>query len=449
MQKTLTSWVKKAFETFVDPEREERFQTLVQVLQNGLQIHRQDFVLTNVLQGVDYTAKDLELAKDHVYREILSRGWGDGRLSRSEQEVANWVAGCLELPAQKARESNVEFARAHFATALAKAMEDGVLDENEESHLREIAASVGATVPQFVRQFFRSEGESFLRGIFLACIADNHLSHSEWTYLLQTTQRLGISREELLQAVQPQAQRFVEHVLADAKSDGRLSQNEDATLRWLIGNLGLSPQFRQYIEAEVAALRLLTDIADGKLPSLAGPAGVAVRAGEIVHFHAPAVWRHVRMLASGPRTNDHHGTLTLTDNRLIFSSPSKSQSTRYRSVVAHRGGLNWIEVQVEGKPISSFFFASRSPILYVLFQSAIALANQTLVAKTLSANSRHIPRDVRQRVWQRYGARCAECGAEDYLEYDHIIPVAKGGSNSDANVQLLCRRCNLKKSDHI
>ncbi|MFN9970152.1 MAG: HNH endonuclease, partial [Phycisphaerae bacterium] len=59
------------------------------------------------------------------------------------------------------------------------------------------------------------------------------------------------------------------------------------------------------------------------------------------------------------------------------------------------------------------------------------------------------PRDVRQRVWTRYGGRCAECNANDYLEYDHIIPVSKGGSNNDANVQLLCRRCNLKKSDHI
>jgi 5-methylcytosine-specific restriction endonuclease McrA len=35
------------------------------------------------------------------------------------------------------------------------------------------------------------------------------------------------------------------------------------------------------------------------------------------------------------------------------------------------------------------------------------------------------------------------------LEFDHIIPVAKGGSNAETNVQLLCRRCNGKKSDMI
>jgi len=77
------------------------------------------------------------------------------------------------------------------------------------------------------------------------------------------------------------------------------------------------------------------------------------------------------------------------------------------------------------------------------------MANQTKVASTTDAQSRHIPRDVRQRVWQRDGGRCVECGASDYLEFDYIIPFGKGGSNSDANIQLLCRRCNLKKSDHI
>jgi 5-methylcytosine-specific restriction endonuclease McrA len=84
-----------------------------------------------------------------------------------------------------------------------------------------------------------------------------------------------------------------------------------------------------------------------------------------------------------------------------------------------------------------------------VFETAVAMANQTKVMRVESKPSRHIPREVRQRVWQRYGGRCAECNADDYLEFDHIIPHAKGGSNSDNNIQLLCRRCNLKKSDRI
>lgn len=47
-----------------------------------------------------------------------------------------------------------------------------------------------------------------------------------------------------------------------------------------------------------------------------------------------------------------------------------------------------------------------------------------------------IPKKVKQEVWQRDGGKCAECGSQEYLEYDHIIPVSKGGSNTARNIQL-------------
>jgi hypothetical protein len=179
------------------------------------------------------------------------------------------------------------------------------------------------------------------------------------------------------------------------------------------------------------------------------PPGIEIRAGEIVYYHSPAMWRQVKMLKAGPRYDDHQGVLTLTDNRLLFASATRSASVSYRKLLSHRGGQNWIEMQVEGKPAETIYLAQPSPIPYALFRAVVAMANQTRVARVEGASSRHIPRDVRQRVWQSYGGRCAECAAEDYLEFDHIIPVAKGGSNADANIQLLCRRCNSKKSDHI
>jgi hypothetical protein len=96
-----------------------------------------------------------------------------------------------------------------------------------------------------------------------------------------------------------------------------------------------------------------------------------------------------------------------------------------------------------------YYFGGETPLGIAIYESAIGKANQTLVEQVDGTPTRHIPRDVRQRAWQRYGGRCADCGATQYLEFDHIVPVNKGGSNSDANVQLLCRGCNLKKSDHI
>ena len=60
-----------------------------------------------------------------------------------------------------------------------------------------------------------------------------------------------------------------------------------------------------------------------------------------------------------------------------------------------------------------------------------------------------IPKIVRETVWKRDRGRCVQCGSVHELEYDHIIPVSKGGSSTDRNIQLLCLPCNRTKSDNI
>ncbi len=60
-----------------------------------------------------------------------------------------------------------------------------------------------------------------------------------------------------------------------------------------------------------------------------------------------------------------------------------------------------------------------------------------------------IPESVRHEVWRRDKGRCVECGSKEKLEFDHIIPVSKGGANTARNIQLLCESCNRKKSNKI
>jgi len=60
-----------------------------------------------------------------------------------------------------------------------------------------------------------------------------------------------------------------------------------------------------------------------------------------------------------------------------------------------------------------------------------------------------IPEDVKLLVWARDGGCCVRCGSRQDLHFDHVIPVNKGGGNSEENIQILCQLCNLKKSDKI
>ena len=69
--------------------------------------------------------------------------------------------------------------------------------------------------------------------------------------------------------------------------------------------------------------------------------------------------------------------------------------------------------------------------------------------KKVSQPERHIQFKVKQSVWRRDNGRCVECKSNEKLEYDHIIPVSKGGSNTERNIQLLCEKCNRKKSATI
>ena len=68
--------------------------------------------------------------------------------------------------------------------------------------------------------------------------------------------------------------------------------------------------------------------------------------------------------------------------------------------------------------------------------------------KTRSARQ-PIPDDVKMFVWKRDGGRCVNCGSKEKLEYDHIIPVSKGGSNTARNLQLLCETCNRSKGGNL
>ena len=62
------------------------------------------------------------------------------------------------------------------------------------------------------------------------------------------------------------------------------------------------------------------------------------------------------------------------------------------------------------------------------------------------------PKGLRERLWQSQGSRCIYCGVRVRLAHyqsqiDHVVPVVRGGSNEENNLQLTCPQCNGKKGD--
>jgi len=57
--------------------------------------------------------------------------------------------------------------------------------------------------------------------------------------------------------------------------------------------------------------------------------------------------------------------------------------------------------------------------------------------------------EVKLFVWNRDGGKCVKCGSSEKLEFDHVIPFSKGGSNTARNIQLLCEKCNRSKGGEL
>jgi 5-methylcytosine-specific restriction endonuclease McrA len=72
-----------------------------------------------------------------------------------------------------------------------------------------------------------------------------------------------------------------------------------------------------------------------------------------------------------------------------------------------------------------------------------------------SAHADNIPAAMRREVYEREGGTCAyigdrhrRCGSKLRLEYQHIVPVARGGRSTLENVTLYCRAHNLLQAEN-
>ena len=65
---------------------------------------------------------------------------------------------------------------------------------------------------------------------------------------------------------------------------------------------------------------------------------------------------------------------------------------------------------------------------------------------------RYIPRYIMLRVVRRDNSQCQMCGKallDNEIEFDHLIPISKGGSSEEHNLRVSCFDCNRNKSSEF
>lgn len=73
---------------------------------------------------------------------------------------------------------------------------------------------------------------------------------------------------------------------------------------------------------------------------------------------------------------------------------------------------------------------------------------ETAIIQGLSR--RKINKQVKKKIFHRDG-KCLKCGLLFSWEFtlDHIVPLSKGGTNEEFNLQTLCDNCNRDKGSQI
>jgi uncharacterized membrane protein YebE (DUF533 family) len=445
----ILGWISETIVNALDVSKEERVQTFVPQVESQVNTLRDQFDYAKTAAALRIEDHDRALVAERVYGRFLARAWQDKQITDREKQLLAWLATAFGLSPVVVARQNTEAAGAVFKATVAKVIADGKVDEEEAARLQTIATHTGQSVGSLMSQFFEREADSLLRNIFGQAAADGRLVREEWKQFRQTAERLGIPKDQMLRAIAQPAHQLVEHTLADARSDGEITDSEERVLESLLETIIADQAFAEYVREEIREAKEMQQLAKGLLPSLPWPPGVALRAGEIVHWAGDACFTKTRELASGTKIDEVDGEAVITDVRMILNAAERSFEVSHRKVLAHFPFGDEIEIRASGRGAGRYTFDVDGERAVAIWQVAIGRANQTIVASDDPKARRRISREVRQRVWQQYGGRCAECNADTYLEFDHIIPVAKGGGNSETNVQLLCRKCNLAKSDRI
>lgn len=71
--------------------------------------------------------------------------------------------------------------------------------------------------------------------------------------------------------------------------------------------------------------------------------------------------------------------------------------------------------------------------------------NYTATDAPLEERRRYIPSAVRWAVYRRDNYQCVTCGSDQHLSLDHIVPISRGGTDEESNLQTMCRPCNSTK----
>jgi len=135
----------------------------------------------------------------------------------------------------------------------------------------------------------------------------------------------------------------------------------------------------------------------------------------------------------------------------------RQRKTRYRRVrfLNRRRSAGWLAPSLHHRVLTTLTWAKRIKRLVPLTAISMELSRfdtqfieDAEIASAGYQQGTLAGYEVREYLLEKWGRRCAYCGATDVpLQVEHLIPRARGGSNRVSNLTLACELCNQKKGN--
>ncbi|WP_336081073.1 TerD family protein [Nocardia sp. SSK8] len=272
---------------------------------------------------------------------------------------------------------------------------------------------------------------------------------SGWDELWTGLRFQRIHEESGREALRPLAVAYLERLVAFAFADDEIEDSELSGFERAIEDLEAAVDLtvaRRHIDElrrRMLRGRSLTQVRAGDLPRIRRE-DLHLDADETLYIDVNAT--HTKYLASGPKHTS--GRLVGSSKKLRFVGAAAGSELPWAKIVSVTSEYGNVVISATTARGGGTYSVPDPEYVAAVLEGALRVSKRLVLAPG-QRDTRSIPPNVKSEVWQRDGGQCCQCGDTHYLEFDHIIPLSRGGATSVGNLQILCRRCNLEKGARI
>jgi hypothetical protein len=239
--------------------------------------------------------------------------------------------------------------------------------------------------------------------------------------------------------------RELQQLVTFAFADDMIEQHEVDEFEEAVRRLGVGGPAVEAMRTRLRRGLELARIGEGRLPVISDSL-LLLDPDETLHLDTPAVYLREFDNGTSKRIS---GRLVATNRKLRFMSNTSGAELPWAKIMEIRPEYCNVVISATSRGGGSYEVADPEHAAAV-FCGALKVSRRTASVRIpAQRDNRAIPPAVKAEVWRRDCGACVECGATEYLEFDHVIPWSRGGATSVGNLQLLCRRCNLAKGARI